>query len=140
MIGTIEPNSKDLIPGLVWQCRKKPLLLDEFKTGERGDTAAVDAVVDSVLEGAHVFILHQFAPCPYAKIGNKDFQRIRAIAAEVRESPPRNKEFRHVYARSIGDLCRIFAVTRHFDQQLFRLVCYLKAGVELGQTLTLVGE
>ena len=216
MIGTIEPNSKDLIPGLVWQCRKKPLLLDEFKTGERGDTAAVDvllgvmeqgyykrkigllshpynepdgqlfyraedgeievstqlsaiiatmknwdlarsgkfaaltqrcipvrytlddATVDSVLEGVHVFALHSFAPKPHVKIAKKDFDKIRAIAAEVRENPPLNKEFRPVYMRSIGDLCRIFAVTAHFDPRLFRLVCYLKAGVELVQALALL--
>jgi hypothetical protein len=97
-----------------------------------------DATVDSVLEGRHVFTLPPFSPKPGAKIAQKDFAKIRTVAAEVRESPPLNKEFRHVYMRSIGDLCRIFAVTDRLDQHLFRLVCYLKAGVELGQALELV--
>jgi hypothetical protein len=51
MISTIEPNSKALIPGLLSQCRRKPLLLDEFKTGERGDTAAVDVLLGVMEQG-----------------------------------------------------------------------------------------
>lgn len=214
MIGTIDQNSKELIPGLVWQCRKKPLLLDEFKTGERGDTRAVDVLlgvmeqgyykrkiglllshpcnetdsglfyraengeievktqlsaiiatmknwdmarsgkyaalaqrcipvryklddteVDAVLDGAPVFRRYAFSPKVHVRIGRKDFARIRQVAADVREDPPEGKDFRPVYTRAIGDLCRIFAVTSRFDERLFRVVCYLKAGLGLEQAL-----
>lgn len=212
MIGTIDQNSKELVPGLVWQCRKKPLLLDEFKTGERGDTASVDVLlgvmeqgyykrkigllshpcnetdgpltykaengeievrtqlsaiiatmknwdmarsgkyaaltqrcipiryslddsaVDGVLDGAPVFRHYQFKPKPHVRITRKDFLRIREVTAEVRENPPK-QDFRPVYARAIGDLCRICAVTGRFDERFFRVVCYLKAGLELEQAL-----
>jgi hypothetical protein len=214
MIGTIDQNSKELVPGLVWQCRKKPLLLDEFKTGERGDSTAVDvllgvmeqgyykrkigllshpysepdgplfyraengeievksqlsaiiatmknwdmarsgkyaaltqrcipirynldnATVDSILDGVPVFKHNVFLPKPHVRIARKDFLRIREVAAKVREDPPPKKDFRPVYARAIGDLCRIFAVTGRFDARLFRLVCHLKAGVSLEEALT----
>jgi hypothetical protein len=214
MIGTIDQNSKELVPGLVWQCRKKPLLLDEFRTGERGDSTAVDVLlgvmeqgyykrkigllshpcsetegplfyraengeievktqlsaiiatmknwdmarsgkyaaltqrcipiryslddtaVDSVLDGVPVFEHHAFSPNLLVRIARKNFLKIRAVAAEVRETQPPKKDFRHVYARAIGDLCRIFAVTERFDARLFRLVCYLKAGLSLEQALT----
>ncbi len=215
MIGTIDQNSKELIPGLVWQCRKRPLLLDEFKTGERGDTAAVDVLlgvmeqgyykrkigllshpcsdlddqlfyraengeievktqlsaiiatmknwdmarsgkyaaltqrcvpiryaledsaVDSVLDGVSVFRHYRFSPKPHVRIARKEFLTIREVAAKVRENPPAGKDFRPVYARAIGDICRIFAVTRRFDARLFRIVCYLKAGLSLDKALQL---
>jgi hypothetical protein len=214
MIGTIDQNSKELVPGLVWQCRKKPLLLDEFKTGERGDSTSVDVLlgvmehgyykrkigllshpyseqdgtlfyraengqievktqlsaiiatmknwdmarsgkyaaltqryipiryslddtaVDSVLDGVPVFKHHAFSPKPQVRIGQKDFLKIRKVAAKVREDSPPKTNFRPVYARAIGDLCRVFAVTGRIDPQLSRFVCYLKAGLSLEQALT----
>lgn len=51
MIGTIDQLTGKLIPGLVWQTRNKPLLLDEFKTGERGDSAAVDVLLGAMETG-----------------------------------------------------------------------------------------
>jgi hypothetical protein len=33
--------------------------------------------------------------------------------------------------RSIGDLCRIFAVLGRHDIELYRLVCFLKSGVSI---------
>jgi hypothetical protein len=217
MIGTIDPNTKQLIPGLVWQCRKKPLLLDEFKTGERADSTAVDVLlgamdpgyykrkiglvsypchekdgslyyraengeievrtrlsaiiatmknwdmarsgkyaaltqrcipiryslddltVDRVLDGSPVFYHHRFSPKTQVRIVRRDFLRIRGVASEVRENPP-NRDFRPAYTRAIGDLCRIFAVTGRFDPRLFRVVCYLKAGVRLEEALKVTEE
>jgi hypothetical protein len=49
MIGSIDPLTGELIPGLVWPSRKRPLLLDEFRTGERGDTGSIDVLL-GVLE------------------------------------------------------------------------------------------
>jgi hypothetical protein len=51
MIGTIDQSNGRLIPGLVWQTRNKPLLLDEFKTSERGDQAAVDVLLGTMETG-----------------------------------------------------------------------------------------
>lgn len=51
MIGTIDQLTGRLLPGLVWQTRNKPLLLDEFKTGERGDSAAVDVLLGAMETG-----------------------------------------------------------------------------------------
>ena len=53
MIGTIDPVSGDLISGLVWQTRKKPLLLDEFRTGERGDTGSIDVLLGVLESGLY---------------------------------------------------------------------------------------
>ncbi len=206
MIGSINPNTGKLSPGAVWQTRNKPLLLDEFKTGERGDSLAVDVllgvmehgyykrkiglpsidqyeedgplfyriengeievktrfptiiatmknwemtrsgkyaaltqrcvpirysldsdVIDAVLDGAPVFKYHKFHPSPRITISGGGFKRLRKIAAEIREE---KEEFKAVYTRAIGDLCRIYAVTRNFDTELFSLVCYLKAGLSL---------
>lgn len=53
MIGTIDPMTGDLIPGLVWQTRKKPLLLDEFRTGVRGDTGSIDVLLGVLESGRY---------------------------------------------------------------------------------------
>ncbi len=216
MIGTIDQTTHELVPGLVWQNRKKILLLDEFKTGERGDSSAVDVLlgvmeqgyykrkigikspskretdetdetlfyrvdggeievrtrlsaiiatmknwdmarsgkyaaltqrcipirytlddktIDAVLDGAPCYKHYQYNPEPHVTISKKDFLRIRKIAEEVRRNPPENTDFRSVYARTVGDLCRIYAVTRKFDSDLFELVCYLKAGLTLEKAL-----
>lgn len=200
------------MPGLVWQCRNKPLLLDEFKTGERGDSAAVDVLlgvmehgyykrkigvhspsrietdqvdsslsyrvdrgeievrtrlaaiiatmrnwdmarsgkyaaltqrcipirykldddtIDAVLDGVSVYRHYDYAPDTNVIISNRDFLHIRGIAEEIRRNPSKNMDFRSVYARAVGDLCRIYAVTSEFDPDLFKLVCYLKAGLSV---------
>jgi hypothetical protein len=51
MIGTIDQSNGRLVPGLVWQTRNKPLLLDEFKTSERGDSTAVDVLLGTMESG-----------------------------------------------------------------------------------------
>lgn len=51
MIGTIDQSNGRLVPGLVWQTRNKPLLLDEFKTNERGDSGAVDVLLGTMEDG-----------------------------------------------------------------------------------------
>lgn len=53
MIGCIDPMTGDLIPGLVWQTRRKPLLLDEFRTGERGDTGSIDVLLGALETGLY---------------------------------------------------------------------------------------
>jgi hypothetical protein len=53
MIGSIDPMTADLIPGLVWQTRRKPLLLDEFRTGERGDTGSIDVLLGTLETGLY---------------------------------------------------------------------------------------
>ena len=53
MIGSIDPMTGDLIPGLVWQTRRKPLLLDEFRTGERGDTGSIDVLLGALETGLY---------------------------------------------------------------------------------------
>jgi hypothetical protein len=93
-----------------------------------------DSAVDAILDGTPVFRHYQFTPKPHVRISRKDFLRIRKVAAEVRENPPK-QDFRPVYARAIGDLCRIYAVTGLFDERFFRVVCHLKAGLELEQAL-----
>jgi len=204
MIGTVDRNSGELVPGLVWQCRKKPFLLDEFKTGERGDSAAVDVLlgvmeqgyykrkiglrsssrsetdetdttlfyrvengeievrtrlaatiatmknwdmarsgkyaaltqrcipirysltddmVDAVLDGAPIYTHQEFNPPKHVTISRRDFLRIREIASAIRDE--RKEQLRPVYARTIGDLCRVLAITRRFDSELFRIICYL---------------
>ena len=89
-----------------------------------------DSAVDSVLDGTPVFHHYPFKPKPHIRIMRNDFLRIREVAAEVRDNPPK-QDFRPVYTRAIGDLCRIYAVTQHFDPVLFHLICYLKAGLPL---------
>jgi len=215
MIGTIDQLTGRPLPGLVWQTRNKPLLLDEFKTGERGDSAAVDVLlgamegghykrkiglrsedyreedgslfyrvengeievktrfssiiatmknwdmnrsgkyealsqrcipvrytlgdrtIDDVLDGAEVYRHHEYHPPRQIVIGRRDFLKIRELAAQIRE---KNDNFRSVYTRTIGDICRILAVTARFDPELFRLVCYLKARLPLEQAHRMAQE
>jgi len=216
MIGTVDQSTGKIIPGLVWQTRKKPLLLDEFKTGERGDSAAVDVLlgtmesgyykrkiglrsesyhdtdgslfyrmengeievqtrfaaiiatmknwdmsrsgkysaltqrcipiryslddptIDAVLDGTQALYRHRkYDPHRHVRIAFREYRNMRDVAADVRD---RNSSFKDVYARAIGDLCRVLAVTRRFDRELFRLVCNLKAGLSLENALQLCGE
>jgi len=215
MIGTIDQLTGTPLPGLVWQTRNKPLFLDEFKTGERGDSAAVDVLlgvmegghykrkiglrsqdyneedgslfyrvhngeievrtrfsaiiatmknwdmarsgkyealtqrcipvrygldngtIDAVLDGAEVYRHHEYDPPREVTIGRRDFLRMRQLAKNIREE---NEDLRPVYTRAVGDLCRILGATNRFDPDLFRLVCYLKAGSSLEQALRLSQE
>lgn len=211
MIGTVDQNTGKLIPGLVWITRNRPLLLDEFKTGERGDSAAVDVLlgtmehgyykrkvglrsdhyyeedgslfyrvdngeievrtrfpaiiatmknwdmarsgkyealtqrcipirysldnstIDAVLDGTQmIYKRREYHPSRHVIMTRKDYLEICRLAANVRD---KSENFRNVYTRAIGDLCRILSVTGQFDSQLFRLVCYLKAGLSLEQAL-----
>jgi hypothetical protein len=213
-IGTVSQASGKLIPGLVWLNRNTLLLIDEFKTGERGDQAAVDvllgtmetgyykrkigmatpyfieqdaddpnltyrvqdgtfevqtrfsaiiatmknwdkarsgkyaaltqrclpircklddASIDAVLDGRlSPYTYFKFNPPRDAHVGKKDYRKIREIAAAVRDN---SEDFREVYPRAIGDLCRVFAVMRRFNPLLLRLVCYLKAGLSVEEAL-----
>ncbi len=213
-IGTVSQASGKLLPGLVWLNRNNLLLIDEFKTGERGDQAAVDVLlgtmetgyykrkigiptpyyfeqdvedpnltyrvqdgtfevqtrfsaiiatmknwdkarsgkyaaltqrcipirynldddsIDAVLDGKlSPYIYFKLNPPKEAHVGRKHYRKIREIAARVRDN---SEDFREVYPRAIGDLCRVFAVIGRFDPQLFRLVCYLKAGLPVEEAL-----
>jgi len=213
MIGSIDRATGQFIPGLAWETRKKPLLLDEFRTGERGDAGAIDVllgvletghykrkvavpsrvieerdgqlfyrvedgeievqtrfpciiatmkdlemsrsekiralvqrcipirydlpdeVVDAALEGSLVYHAEEFDPPQEVTVSRRDYRRIIQVAREIRSSDPR---FREVYARSVGDLCRIFAVLGHHDVDLYRLVCYLKTGCHLEKAIDLM--
>jgi hypothetical protein len=211
MIGTIDQITGKLVPGLVWQTRNRPLLLDEFKTGERGDSAAVDVLlgtmedghykrkiglrsencheqdgalfyrvqngeievqtrfssiiatmknwdmarsgkyaaltqrclpvryslddetVDDVLDGKQAPYSHRgYHAREHVRIARRDYQRIRRLASDLRTN---SEDFRSVYTRAIGDLCRVLAVTEHFSPELFRFVCHLKSGLPLEQAL-----
>ena len=211
MIGTIDQITGKLVPGLVWQTRNRPLLLDEFKTGERGDSAAVDVLlgamedghykrkiglrsencreqdgtlfyrvengeievqtrfssviatmknwdmsrsgkyaaltqrcipvryslddetVDDVLDGKQAPYSHRkYRVREHVRIPRRDYQRIRKLASDLRTN---NKDFRSVYTRTIGDLCRVLAATELFSPELFGLVCHLKAGASLEEAL-----
>jgi hypothetical protein len=208
MIGSINRTTGQVIPGLVWETRKKPLLLDEFRTGERGDTGAMDVllgtaesghykrrialasetieekdgplyyrvrngeievqtrfaciiatmknldmsrsdriralqqrcipikydlpnkVVDAALQGSPIFRLQKYDPPKEVVINRKDYDKIIQAASEIRDTHEASK-FNEAYARSIGDLCRIFAVIGRHDFELYRLVCFLKAGYSI---------
>jgi hypothetical protein len=53
MIGTIDRFTQQIIPGLVWETRRKPLLLDEFRTGERGDAGSIDVLLGVLESGQY---------------------------------------------------------------------------------------
>jgi hypothetical protein len=202
MIGSINRTTGQVIPGLVWETRKKPLLLDEFRTGERGDAGAIDVllgvtesghykrrialasetveekdgplyyrikggeievqtrfaciistmknldmsrsdriralvqrciplkydlpkeVVDAALQGSPIYHPQKYNPPKMVIINRKDYDKIIQVASEIRDS---ESKFNEAYSRSIGDLCRIFAVIGRHDLQFYRLVCFLKA-------------
>jgi hypothetical protein len=206
MIGSINRTTGRVIPGLVWETRKKPLLLDEFKTGERGDSGAIDVllgviesghykrrigfasetieekdgplyyrvrngeievqtrfaciiatmknlemsrsvavkalrqrcipikydlpdeVVDAALQGSPVYRLQEYDPHRMVVINRKNYDKINHVAKEIRDT---ESNFREAYTRSIGDLCRIFAVIGRHDIEYYRLVCFLKAGYSI---------
>jgi len=215
MIGSIDRTTGQFIPGLAWETRKKPLLLDEFRTGERGDAGAIDVllgvlesghykrkiavpcrlieekdgplfyrvengeievqtrfpciiatmknldmarsekvraltqrcipirydlpdeVVDAALGGSTLYHSERQSPPEQVVINRRDYERIIELARQTRSSSQR---FREVYARSVGDLCRIFAVLGHHDTQLYRLVCYLKAGHHIETAINMTRE
>jgi len=213
MIGTIDQITGDLIPGLVWQTRKKPLLLDEFRTGERGDTGSIDVLLgvlesgrykrkvgqrtrpfneedgdlfyrvkegeievktrfpciiatmknldksrsekydalaqrcipirftltaeqlDAIMQGKPFYQYQEHNVKNEITISRHDYGRITKIARTFRDENP---EFQEVYARAVGDLCRISSVLGLIDSSLCRLVCYLKTGYRIEQALRLI--
>ena len=213
MIGTIDPISGDLIPGLVWQTRKKPLLLDEFRTGERGDTGSIDVLLgvlesgrykrkvgqrtrpfneeegdlfyrvkdgeievktrfpciiatmknldksqsvkyealtqrcipirfaftpnelDEIMQGKRFYEYRKYDAGDKVTISRHDYNHILEIAKKFRFSSP---NFQQIFARAVGDLCRITAVLDFIDLPLCQLVCYLKSGYKIEQALHLV--
>lgn len=213
MIGTIDPMTSDLIPGLVWQTRRKPLLLDEFRTGERGDTGSIDVLLgvlesglykrkvgqrtrpfseddgdlyyrvadgeievktrfpciiatmknfdkarsekyqaltqrcipirftlsptelDDILQGKPFYKYQEYSTPTEAAISRRSYQCIYDIAKAFRDKRPK---FLPMFARSVGDLCRITAVLGEIDHELCRLVCYLKFGYGIDQALSLL--
>jgi hypothetical protein len=90
---------------------------------------SIDAVLDGRLSP---FIHFKFTPPNHAHVGRKHYRKIREIAATIRD---KTDNFKEVYPRAVGDLCRLYTVTGRFDPQLFRLVCYLKAGRSLKEAL-----
>jgi hypothetical protein len=208
MIGSIDRTTGRVITGLAWEARRKPLLLDEFRTGERGDAGAIDVllgvtetghykrrialtsetfreedgdlyysvrdgeievqtrfpciiatmrnldmsrsdriraliqrcipikydlpdeVVDAALNGSLIFRLGQYSPPKQVVINGRDYARIMRVTQEIRQADSSHK-FREVYSRAVGDLCRIFAILGKHDVELYRLVCYLKAGQDI---------
>ncbi len=213
MIGSIDPINGDLIPGLVWQTRKKPLLLDEFRTGERGDTGSIDVLLgvlesgrykrrvgqqtrpfneedgdlyyrvkdgeievktrfpctiatmknldkarsekyraltqrcipirfalepeelDSILQGKPFYEYRKYDGDREITISRQDYRRILDIAKKFRNVNPK---FQEVFARAVGDLCRITAVLGFIDIPLCMLVCHLKADYKIEHALNLV--
>ena len=211
-IGSIDSITGDLIPGLVWQTRRRPLLLDEFRSGERGDTGSIDVLLgvlesglykrkvgqrtrpfseedgdlyyrvkdgeievktrfpciiatmknldmarsekyqalaqrcipirfaltakdlDEILQGKPFYEHAKYRTEPHITISRHDYHRIHEIARAFRD---RNPTFQCVFARAVGDLCRIAAVTGEIDEQLCHLVCHLKLRHPIDQALTL---
>ncbi|MFC1506515.1 hypothetical protein ACFLQ6_05520 [Thermoproteota archaeon] len=215
MIGTIDPSTGDSLPGLVWMTRNKPLLLDEFKTGERGDTGSLDVLlgvlesgrykrkvgqrtrpfnkedgelyyrvkdgeievktrfpciiatmknldmsrsikypaltqrcipirfnlseneIDDILQGKQFYKHQEFKVKNEVTISRKDYDKILEIARKIRSNNP---DFQNVYARAVGDICRITAILGKIDLQLTLLVCYMKFGYKIDQALHLVDK
>lgn len=213
MIGTIDQITGDLIPGLVWQTRKKPLLLDEFRTGERGDTGSIDVLLgvlesgrykrkvgqrtrpfneededlfyrvkdgeievktrfpciiatmknldksrsekydalaqrcipirfsftpeelDGIMQGKSFYTTQKYDVPGRIVISRQDYRLILGITRDFRSSNP---DFQQVYARAVGDLCRITAILGFIDVPLCRLVCFLKAGYRIEHALPLI--
>jgi hypothetical protein len=215
MIGSIDRMTGRFIPGLVWETRRKPLLLDEFRTGERGDAGAIDVllgvlesghykrkiavpsaliqerddpffyrvengeievqtrfpciiatmknldmarsekvralvqrcipirydlpneVVDAALQGSTLYHAHKYAPQTDVVINRRDYRKIIELARKIRYCEP---GFKEVYTRSVGDLCRIYAVLGYHDMRLYRIVSYLKAGYHIEKAIELAEE
>jgi hypothetical protein len=213
MIGSIDRITGRLIPGLVWETRKKPLLLDEFRTGERGDAGAIDVllgalesghykrriavqcqpfeekdgslyyrarngeievhtsfpciiatmkklemsrsdkvealvsrcipikyelpddVVDAALQGARLYHPDRLKSPQNAVISKRDYRVIVSIASKLRTH---HSKLRENYARVVGDLCRIFTILGRHDEELYRLVCFLKASNSIEDAIRLV--
>jgi hypothetical protein len=214
-IGSIDRTTGRVIPGVVWENRRKPLLLDEFRTGERGDAGAVDVLlgvlesgmykrkigipcmpleekdgdlyyrvvdgeigvrtrfpciiatmrnldlarseklraliqrcipirydlpdedVDRTLQGFRLYHPEKIETSQNVVVSRTSYQKIINLAREIRSTQPR---FREVYARAVGDLCRIFAVQGRHDMWLYRLVCYLKTGYYVDKAIELAEE
>jgi hypothetical protein len=215
MIGSIDRTTGQVIPGVVWEARKKPLLLDEFRSGERGDAGAIDVllgvlesghykrriavpcqafedtdgslyyrfrngeievqtrfpciiatmrnldmsrsdkvralvtrclpirydlpddVVDAALQGSRLYYPDELSPPKDVVVKQRDYRAVIRIASKIRAA---NREFRNNYSRAVGDLCRIFAVLGRHDFELYRLVCYLRAGHHAAQAIQLAKE
>jgi hypothetical protein len=215
MIGTLNRVTGQIIPGLVWETRRKPLLLDEFRTGERGDAGAIDVllgvlehghykrriavqcqpfeekegtlyyrakngeievqtsfpciiatmknlemsrsdkvdalvarcipvryrledeVVDAALQGATLYHSKEINPPRSFSISKRDYRRILSIASDLRNQYPKLRES---YARAIGDMGRIYAILGRHDEELYRLVCFLKAGYRVDEAMKLASE
>jgi hypothetical protein len=212
MIGSIDAITGEPIQGLVWQTRNKPLLLDEFRTGERGDTGSIDVLLgvletglykrkvsqrthpfddqdgdlyyrvkdgeievktrfpciiatmkdldkvrsdkfralaqrciilkftltpdelDGILQGQPFYTYKTYDVDDETTISKRDYQHILDVTKKFRAN---HSSFQSVYARAVGDLCRMTAVLGDIDEKLCLLVCHLKLGYRVGQALTL---
>jgi hypothetical protein len=87
MIGSIDRITGLIIPGLVWETRRKPLLLDEFRTGERGDAGAIDVLLGA-LETGHYKRRIAVQCQPFEEKDGSLYYRARNGEIEVQTSFP----------------------------------------------------
>jgi hypothetical protein len=87
MIGSIDRTTGRVIPGVVWETRRKPLLLDEFRTGERGDAGSIDVLL-GVLESGHYKRKIAVRSFPFEDRDRSLFYRIRDGEIEVQTRFP----------------------------------------------------
>ncbi len=87
MIGSIDRITGQVIPGLVWETRRKPLLLDEFRTGERGDAGALDVLLGA-LESGHYKRRIAVRCQPFEEADGSLYYRARNGEIEVHTSFP----------------------------------------------------
>ncbi len=91
--------------------------------------------LDSILQGKRFYEYRKYDVDREVRISRQDYRRILEFAKKFRDDNPK---FQEVFARAVGDLCRITAVLGFIDVRLCVLVCYLKAGYKIEQALNLV--
>jgi len=88
--------------------------------------------LDNILNGKTFYHYHKYEVPKNATITSSQYKQILRITKGVRKEFPM---FHSVYARAVGDLCRITAVLGYVDSELLHLVCWVKAGLSLEQAL-----
>ena len=81
--------------------------------------------IDEVLDGKSLFTKTDYNVEPTATIKTEDYKHIREVLDSAVKSS-KLKGIEQIYARTVGDCCRIYAILGEHDDELYRNVLNLK--------------
>lgn len=82
--------------------------------------------INQVLDGKPIFAKENYDPEEGVRIDTSDYQHIREVLEEEIKNRKLNR-VEEIYARTVGECCRIYAVLGKHDEELYKDVLKLKS-------------